>query len=250
MDDAAASERPVGIEAIKEWLAAMFGTDAELTFAINKKLSIKDTIALLEQGIEEKHGALSKKADYGILTSGFAKTGNPESKLDLQLAWMINSRTVFNAPPPVLQLGTIVRSHEQTEPPAFFLCMRPRCESVRLKKSEAFLLLPLIQPIEKTIQLVIRTSEGAHHRLSVCTKASEWSLVRFTPQKIGGSIIAEKSSANCFLFASDDKTKFEWLGELKHEFAQRIAHRFAAGLSRVAVDNSEWLRRCEKLDDW
>ena len=37
--------------------------------------------------------------------------------------------------------------------------------------------------------------------------------------------------------------RFVWQGELKAEFAQRIAQTFTANLSRVAVDESEWLRR-------
>jgi hypothetical protein len=249
MDDATVSEKPAGMEAIKEWLEASFGANADVTFAANKKLSFADTVALLDQGIGERPGVLSKKNDYEILTAGFDRDRNPENKLDLQLAWLINFRTVFNAPPPILHLGTVVGKRDSMSPGEFFLCMRPRCESVRLHKSEAFLLLPLIEPTEKTIQLVIRTCEGAYYRRSVCTRASQWSLVSFTPIKTGGAIVARKGDGNCFLFTADDKTEFEWLGELKHEFAHRIAHRFATGLSRVAVDNSEWLRRSEKLDD-
>ena len=36
---------------------------------------------------------------------------------------------------------------------------------------------------------------------------------------------------------------YEWLGELRAEFAQRIASAFAENLNRPAVDDSEWLRR-------
>jgi len=61
--------------------------------------------------------------------------------------------------------------------------------------------------------------------------------------------VAEKDDKGVFRFTAADGTEYEWLGELKTEFAQRVAHRFAASLSRVAVNNSEWLRRLEKLSD-
>jgi len=37
--------------------------------------------------------------------------------------------------------------------------------------------------------------------------------------------------------------RYRWRGELKAEYAQRIAQTLATALSRVAVDESEWLRR-------
>jgi len=105
----------------------------------------------------------------------------------------------------------------------------------------------LTDPKEKTIQLVIRTSSEAYRHVSVCTGASEWSLVRFAPEKVDGPVTAKKDNDGAFFFAATDGTQYRWLGELKAEFAQRIAHHFASKLSRVAVDNSEWLRRQEKL---
>ena len=111
-------------------------------------------------------------------------------------------------------------------------------------------MLPLLDPpSDKTIQLVIRTREGEHLRVSVCTSPSQWSLVKFAPKNKGGPVVAEQDAEKGFLFTAADNTQYDWLGELKAEFAQRIAHRFASGLSRVAVDNSEWLRRMENLGD-
>jgi len=248
MDDAAATQNPAGIEAIKEWLVSSAGQNADFTFATDKRLSFEETVALLEQGLDRKNGTLRKK-DFGILTAGFARTEDPMNELDHQLAWMINFRTVFSAPPPILHLGTVVRKREEASHSAFFMCMRPRCDSVRLQGEEPFLMLPLHPPSDKTIQLVIRTGQGKYLRVSVCTSPSQWSLVKFAPKNRGGPVVAEQDTKNVFFFTAADNTQFEWLGELKNEFAQRIAHRFASGLSRVAVDNSEWLRRMENLGD-
>lgn len=40
--------------------------------------------------------------------------------------------------------------------------------------------------------------------------------------------------------------QFKWISELKNDHAQRISNDFAAKLSRVGLDESEWLRRWAK----
>lgn len=249
MDDATASTKPAGIEAIKEWLAASAEPGTDFIFDRDKKLSFEGTVDLLDQGIERKPGCLSKNKDYKILTAGLARTANPGNELDLQLAWMINFRTV-DSPIPILHLGTVLRKGNQVGGSDFFLCMRPRCDSVRLHGEEPFLLLPLVDPPrDKTIQLVIRTSVSEYQRVTVSTKPSEWILVKFAPKNMGEPVVAERDGTGVLLFTATDNTQFHWVGELKAEFAQRIVHRFASELSRVAVDNSEWLRRSENLND-
>ena len=46
-----------------------------------------------------------------------------------------------------------------------------------------------------------------------------------------------------FEFTDTCDRRYRWRGELKAEYAQRIAQALATELSRVAVDESEWLRR-------
>ncbi len=56
-------------------------------------------------------------------------------------------------------------------------------------------------------------------------------------------MIRAKEENGTFVFDTTDKKRFEWVSELKSEHAQRIANNFAAKLSRVGLDESEWLRR-------
>ncbi len=252
MEDATASDDPAGGEAIEKWLAASAGPEKNFRFAESKELSLEQTVALVKEGFEKHSGPLKRK-DFETLTAGFARDANLKEELDLQLAWMFNFRTVFNAPPPTLHLGTVLRKCSQGGDPALFLCMRPRCDSVRLKAEGAFLFLPLVSPElggHKMIQLAVKTGANDYRLVSVCTKPSRWTLERFVPTSdAGGSVVAEEVENGVFFFTATDDTRFEWLGELKAQFAQRIAHRFASGLSRVAVDNTEWLRRKENLSD-
>ena len=168
---------------------------------------------------------------------------------------MLNFRTVFDAPSPILQLGTVLQkpSHANAGDAnasdangSYFLCMRPRCDSVRLQEKTAFLLLPLlIEPKPNSVQLVLHTGGDTYRRVSVCMETSQWSLVNFVPDEDRGSVVAEKKGS-CFYFTGEEEDEFRWLGELKAEFAQRVAQEFAAGLSRVPINNSEWLRRKER----
>lgn len=255
MDDAVAMDEPAGMDAIREWLHFSLGADKAIDLGGGEKASRDQTIALLEKGLD-KTDVLSiskrkRKTIYRFLTRGFssyenpdhAGDENPDHKLDLRLAWMFNFRTVFNAPPPVLQLGTVLRKSNDTGAPCF-LCMRPKCDSVRLQEKTAFLLLPLVAPQSNSVQLVLRTDRDMYRRVSVCMETSQWSLMSFVPDKNRESVVAERSDS-CFYFTDECNVRFDWLGELKAEFAQRVAQYFAAGLSRVPINNSEWLRKEE-----
>ena len=254
MDDAVATGEPAGMDAIKEWLDFSLGADKEIDFGKKKKASRDQTIDLLEKGLETsdviKDIGLSKGTGFRLLTSGFSSNENPDHQLDHQLAWMFNFRTVFDAPPPVLQLGTVLRKSNDVDL-SYFLCMRPKCDSVRLREKTAFLLLPLplVDPQSNpaqpnSIQLVLRTDGDTYFRVRICMEATQWSLVNFIPNQEKGSVVAEGSDSR-FYFTDEDDARFDWLGELKAEFAQRVAQHFAAGLSRVPINNSEWLRREE-----
>ncbi|RJQ27684.1 hypothetical protein C4565_04865 [Candidatus Parcubacteria bacterium] len=114
MDDAAATTDPAGIKAITEWLEASAGQDADFTFGSDKKLTFKQTVSLLDRGIDREPGSLNKKKDFRKLTAGFSGKRENGNDLDLQMAWMINFRTVFNSPNPILHLGTVLRKRNLT----------------------------------------------------------------------------------------------------------------------------------------
>ena len=247
MDDAVATGEPAGMDAIREWLDSPLGPDGDFNFEGDKVVPRDEAITLLKEGLA-KIGFLTGKTKDRIfrsLTKIFSVDKNPDHELDHRFAWVFNFRTVYNAPSPILQLGTVLQKSND-ESTAYFLCMRPKCDSVRLRKKTAFLLLPLLEPQSNSIQLVLRTIEGTFRRVSVCMEASQWSLVNFVPDENRRSVVAGGSDPR-FYFTDEDNVRFDWLGELKAEFAQRVAQHFAAGLSRVPINNSEWLRREENL---
>ena len=172
MNDATMEMNPASFEAIKDWLYSKFSQDKKFLFG-EKKLSFQDVASLLDEGLNQS--PLGKQ-DYKFLSSGFVENENGSEALDHQLAWMFNFRTVSNSPPPILQLGTALRRQDQGSGSDLFLCMRPRCDSLRLQDEETFLLLPLIDPEKDTIQLVLKIDKNEYLRRSVCTNPSQWVL--------------------------------------------------------------------------
>lgn len=245
MDDATMDMNPASFEVIKDWLDSKFDQDTKFLFG-HKELSFDDIIRLLEKGLNQQNSPL-RDNQFKFLSSGFTKNGNNPEDLDCQLAWMFNFRTISNSPPPILQLGTALQRQDQESENDLFLCIRPRCDSLRLKSEECFPLLPLIDPEQKQIQLVLKTDKDVYKRCSICTNPSQWLLPEFAPDESKKCVVAHKTSNGQFFFTSTNNENFTWIGELKADFAQQVAQYFASGLSRVATDNSEWLRKREKL---
>ncbi len=242
MNDATMEMNPASFEAVKDWLNSTSDQDTKFRFG-NKELSFDDVMRLLKEGLNQNNSLGNQ--DFKFLSSGFTKNGNNSEDLDHQLAWMFNFRTVSNSPPPILQLGTALQRQDQ-DGSDLFLCIRPRCDSLRLENEERFPLLPLIDPKQNQIQLVLKIGKNVYKRCSICTNPSQWLLPKFAPDKSQKCVVAQKAPSGQLFFSSTDKEKFTWIGELKADFAQRVAQYFASGLSRVATDNSEWLRRREK----
>ena len=74
-------------------------------------------------------------------------------------------------------------------------------------------------------------------------KPYELRLIRFsaTDQK---TVRAKRldNSDPIYYFTDEDGVSYQWMGEFRFAYAQRLSNRFGAALSRVGVDESEWLR--------
>ena len=240
MDYAVADQQPAGRQPIAQWITGRAGEPPQDFRFGGKSLSPKQTVALATDGLKRSNSL--RESEFQFLSSGFNR--DDTQGLDEHLAWIITSRTVFNAPPPRLWLGTVVRRNgsEDDGTGSLLMCLRPRCDSVRLKGRTSFAFLPLDEPKRDQMQLIVRLG-SSYERRSITIDASGWQILGFEPDD-GDTVTARKEgSAGAFVFTDVDGHKYEWLGELKSEFAHRMAQTFAETLSRVAVDDSEWLRR-------
>ncbi len=238
MDNAVAEQSPAGADTVERWIRQKNGKTEHFTFG-DRLLDMEQAIKLARKGLKASDD-LGDNA-FESLSSGFS--GNQVANLDEQLAWIMSFRTVFNAPPPTLWLGSVVTTMMDGEE-IHLICMRPRCDCIRLDEETSFFFLPLIEPEKGRKQLVVRFGDE-FKRLGIGFDSSEWVLKKFKPSEDKRPIVATKRGGN-FEFTDTTGKRYTWRGELKDEYAQRIAQTFATKMSLVAVDESEWLRRIER----
>ena len=247
MDDAVSGTNPAGLEAIEHWLRDRFENNC-IVFDPGKELSYGDVLAMLEHGVERKHGSLKKDGkDYSILSQGFlldSKCNHRE--LDRRLASAMSFRQVLGGTERQLSMGTVIR--RIGEESATLLCVTPRCDSVRLTEETSFLFLPLTDPKSKTPQVVIPISKNKHKRMTISMKPSDWRKLEFKPDCKRQCVLARCGGADkSFKFKDVSGGEYQWIGELKAEFAQSIAQLIAERMSRIPLNKSEWLRRSERV---
>ena len=236
MDNAVAEESPAGADAVEDWIRCKGNGTASFTFG-GRALDLEQTITLANKGL--KASTLNNNA-FESLAAGFS--GHNADRLDERLAWIMSFRTVFNAPPPTLWLGSVVATMEE-DSERHLICMRPRCDSVRLDEETSFIFLPLAEPSKGKEQFVVKLGKK-FKRLGIGFDPAGWVLRQFKPSGDTRAVTAIKRGTDGgFEFTDTCNRRYTWRGELKAEYAQRIAQSFATTLSRVAVDESEWLRR-------
>ena len=144
VSEAVAAESPAGRQAVESWIRR----DGRTSFEFGgRKLDLTQTIQLATEGLDASNAL--KSSAFGDLSTGFAHRGIAD--LDERLAWIMSFRTVYNEPPPRLWLGSVVTMNEP-DGGKHLICMRPRCDCVRLKDETTFLFLPLVDPPKRMDQ--------------------------------------------------------------------------------------------------
>ena len=237
MDNALAAETPAGAEAVEGWIRRKGGRGATHFVFGGRELDLEQTVTLAKEGLE---ASVLKNNAFEGLSAGFA--GGDVVDLDERLAWIMSFRTVFSAPPPTLWLGSVVTVTMDGDD-MHLICMRPRCDCVRLKEETSFIFLPLVESRSEREQLVVRLGDE-FKRLGIGLDPGGWVRRQFKPSEDKRAVTAARREPDGdFEFTDTCDRRYTWQGELKAEYAQRTAQTFATTLSRVAVDESEWLRR-------
>ena len=150
-------------------------------------------------------------------------------------------------PLPVLQLGTIVSIKNESE--RFLLCMQPVCDSVRLKGEVVFpfLELEVITEDDKPFNIII-PKEDSFIKVKVLKKPNSLIMHTFSVDGEDDRIRARKEN-HSLLFQTKKGSKINYIAELKSKHAQRVANEFATYVSRVGLDESEWLRRWSRNEN-
>ncbi|MDY6288351.1 MAG: response regulator receiver domain, partial [Bacteroidales bacterium] len=189
-------------------------------------------------GIQEKKEKVNQyTADlYKIETTKLFCSENADIS-NYKWAKLVQHSNLFSSPKiHRLTTGTIIKYKEENK---FLICIQQSCDSVRISADEkrTFLFLPLVQGIKGEAIVV-----GEHDHLIVDNKSYSIELHRFSPYVNNANITAELKENGEYVFEDTDGKQFVWVAELKEMFAQHIVSAYASQLSRVGIDNSEWIR--------
>lgn len=185
----------------------------------------------------------------------FTPWGLDIGKIEEKFSMMTHHKSNFSSPSyiPKLSLGTIVKGNKTNK---YWLCIQQKCDSVRIMEDEArrFLFLPLEQVEEgKKFNFLIMNGD-VPIRLLVENATHNIRTIKFKSNKNGAVYARKYGKSNKYFFNpfyyKDHKEynkkydeNFIWIFDLKDEHAQRIANIYSSKLSRVGLDESEWLRR-------
>ena len=149
---------------------------------------------------------------------------------------------VTNADSRKLTLGTIVKTQENGEE-HFLLCIQQACDAARisLEKGRNFLFLPLKKELDfKGEHEAIIINENSHYLVD--NKSYSINVRHFKPETDKSPILSKKLSSGEYVFIDTNMQQYVWIAELKDLLAQRIVDSYTSQLSRVGIDNSEWIR--------
>jgi hypothetical protein len=169
---------------------------------------------------------------------------------DARFAQLMAMRRPYARPRPGLHLGTIVREREH--PDHYWLCIQPLCDSVRLDadRPTKFLMLPLeaVDHASKkaNANFVVDGPDGEPLHLWSWDSSSDLEIMRLRPNHndaVHFEPAADDTDGAAGRTASTEEgLTLVWVAQLKPAHAARVAHEYGTKLSRVGLDESEWMR--------
>jgi hypothetical protein len=133
-----------------------------------------------------------------------------------------------------LNLGVIIESQEDKKQK--FLCLQPDCDSIRIENTTDFLFIELTEDAEY-FGIIVKNGEefkkckvafGKKYRKSISFNDSGKGTVE---------------SDDNYEFKDADGKLYKYIGALKKLHAQKIMNDYSAYISRVGLNESEYLRR-------
>jgi hypothetical protein len=205
--------------------------------------------------VEDKQKDLFEKGLRNL--KAYFLTGDQDNKQDRDFSILSHHKSIFKPSPisPRLTLGTVIKGLKSD---TYWVCIQQRCDSVRIVEQRRFLFLPLdVIPPESDAPYHFITERGV--RLKLHKKPFQLRTIKFYPEtgdnvikatKAGNSYVftpyytaGRKDSSGALEYQSEKDETYEWVFDLKDLHAQRIVTEFVSELSRVGLDEAEWLRR-------
>jgi len=237
-----------GVGPIAKWLKAQ--EIDEIEPFTGKKLDREILLSLARNGIsgledmteQNKLSNKEKNKLYKELTTALSAHRDDGQQLDAEFATLTSMRSFYEDSTRTLCLGTIIKSSYNDR---YYLCLQPVCDSVRLKEARLFPFVTLDAKSADDKFGIVIVREGDEKLSTVYlqpqTKPHQLQLITFAPQD-GHDRIQTSKNSNTYVFTNIDGIEFEWVGELRNEHAMRIVHEFVTNMSRIGLNESEWLR--------
>ena len=242
--------------AIKSWLDYRKAEGLELSKPLGvpgNQGAVSGWHSLLEQGL----GVPGLPKPNGVSKSDFRRKATEPFAEDTEAAWRANRRfaalltlkTRYPGQTPRLSIGTIVHTNEDGDD-RYFLCLQPKCDSVRLSDCSGFPFIPLV-PLTKagevsggmSLRLAVEGELDQWEHFGIKGKPSELTVLFFQPgENPPGEVGALDDEYGHFFFESIDNKLYRWIAQMKDEHALRVAGEIAASLARPGPNDSEWLR--------
>ena len=172
--------KQAGIESIRAWVNEMTSKNAlRLTHV---SVSSQDALLkLLENGIDNTEGVVLGGWKWEKVTHAFTSDDGRAKEANRQFARMMHVKTRYGGRPPTLTLGTILFSElDQCQCGTYWICLQPKCDTVRIKKPTAFPMVPmtLVTNQRHDFEIVVRHRDS-WVLLRVPRKPAEISMFTF-----------------------------------------------------------------------
>ena len=242
------------LEAITKWLKYhKVKSDYDADFGVTTHVTTADVDRLLTLGatdstVKSRFPSL-KKMPKGPAVKAFAASTVAGENANMEFAALTTLKTQYMKPPPQLTLGTLL-ARGAGKRRRHYVCMQPRCDSVRLTGKADFPLLPLVAVSgSDDFNLIVPTyakgSSGrpsAYLRLKIDMRPTKLVMVPF-PVTAGRDCVIAESQGRQFRFNATPGHHYKWVGQLKSQHAQRLAEELGTEFSRVGLTEAEWLRK-------
>lgn len=197
--------------------------------------------------------------------------GRPHDRPDDAFAAAASMIRAYGAgPSPMLLTGTVVRDLGWTQPAkppepqggkkpvppdeidtfgAYLICVQPICDCVRVgttkNRVEAngrpFLFLPTVETNDAPFDFILQVEHGKFVRLLKAKKSFHIKPIRFRQNSSNATVVVSELDGKRVFVDSDDR-RYEWVGQMKPAHALKLSQELATDLSRVGLNESEWLR--------
>ena len=244
-------------DAIESWLAHRDSEGLRLSEPLGSPRggsAVSGWRSLLDRGFEAPDmpdpGFATKGSLRRQATEPFTEDPDTARRSNLRFAALLTLKTHYPGRPPRLSIGSVLHTREGDQD-GYFLCLQPKCDSVRLRDSSGFPFIPLVPLTEAgdvnggmSLRLVVEGTADQWDHFGIEAKPSELTVRFFRPgNDPPGEVVAQEESEGRFFFEDTDERQYRWIAQMKDEHALGVAGEVAAALARPGPNDAEWLRR-------